>query len=86
MADTALPEITADIYAAFCTAVEIGKWPDGRPLSDAQRETCMAAIIRYDLAHNSEAQRVGYIDRGHKAEGELCADDTQILNIDKGLN
>lgn len=83
MSDVKLPAITAEIYTAFRTAIEIGKWPDGRVLTQAQRETCMEAIISYDLAHNSEQERVGFIDRGHKAEGELCDDDTQILDINK---
>lgn len=83
MSDEKLPLITAEIYNAFRTAIEIGKWPDGRVLTQAQRETCMEAIISFDLAHNGEQERVGFIDRGKKAEGELCDDDTQILNINK---
>ena len=81
MTEQKLPEITTEIYSAFRTAIEIGKWPDGRQLSQQQREICMEAVIAYDLKHNGEQQRVGFIDRGHKAEGELCDDDTQILGI-----
>ena len=47
----------------------------------------MEAIIAYDARFVSESERVGYIDRGSKADGELCDDEpqTSILKwADKG--
>jgi hypothetical protein len=35
----------------------------------------MEAVIAYDIKHHAEIERVGYIDRGSKAEGEMCNDD-----------
>ncbi|MFT6551676.1 MAG: hypothetical protein ACJA1I_001720 [Zhongshania marina] len=67
--------ITPAIYEGLKRAVEIGKWPDGRVLTVEQREHCMAGVIAYDLKTNAEHERVGYIDRGSKAEGEVCGDD-----------
>ncbi|WP_373081247.1 YeaC family protein [Zhongshania sp.] len=67
--------ITPAIYEGLKRAVEIGKWPDGRVLTVEQREHCMAGVIAYDLKTQHETDRVGYIDRGKKAEGELCGDD-----------
>lgn len=69
-----LQAINPDIHAALKRAVEIGKWPDGRVLTDKQRALCMEAIIAYDARYLGEEQRVGYIDRGRKAEGERCGD------------
>ncbi|WP_372781733.1 YeaC family protein [Litorivivens sp.] len=79
--DEMLKAMTPEIHAALKRAVEIGKWPDGRRLSPGQREICMEAVITYDLRNLTEEQRVGYIDRGSKADGELCDDDaaTSIL-------
>ena len=68
------------IHAALKRAVEIGKWPDGRKLSDEQRALCIEAVIAYDTRFVEETERVGYIDLGSKAEGELC-DDTPEASI-----
>jgi uncharacterized protein YeaC (DUF1315 family) len=43
-----LNSITPDIYQKLQKAVEIGKWPDGRSISEKQRSLCMQAIIAYD--------------------------------------
>lgn len=66
--------ISPDIYASLKRAVEIGKWPDGRSLTQEQKELCMEAVINYEHLHIDEAERVGFIDRGSKEEGEVCED------------
>jgi uncharacterized protein len=55
-----LDSITPDIYERFKTAVELGKWPDTRPLSEEQKELCMQAIIAYEQ-RVPEEQRTGYV-------------------------
>jgi uncharacterized protein YeaC (DUF1315 family) len=67
--------ITPEIHASLKRAVEIGRWPDGRRLTPEQRELSLQAIIAYEAIHLDERDRVGYIDRGSKAEGEVCATD-----------
>lgn len=67
--------ITPEIYVNLKTAIEIGKWPDGRSLSNEQRELCLQAVIAYELKNIPENERTGYIDRGSKAEGAVCDDD-----------
>jgi len=52
-----------EVHMNLKTAVELGKWADGRKLSAEQIEYCMQAIIAYEEAHLPEEQRVGYIDR-----------------------
>lgn len=66
--------ITPEIYSNLKLAIEIGKWSDGRALTSEQRELCMQAVIAYELKHVPENERTGYIDRGSKAEGEVCGD------------
>ena len=63
-----LDSITPEIYQNFRRAVELGKWPDGKILSRAQKEESMQAIIAYDNLHRAQQDRVGYIDKGKKAE------------------
>lgn len=50
-----------EIIERFKTAVEIGKWPDGRALTDEQKATCMQAIIKFEHMHLPEDQRTGYV-------------------------
>lgn len=69
-----IDSMTPAIHQALRRAVELGKWPDGRALTDEQRGLCMEAVIAWEARHLPEEQRVGYIDRGTKAEGELCDD------------
>ncbi|TBW59559.1 DUF1315 family protein [Marinobacter halodurans] len=55
------------VYRSLRRAVELGKWPDGRPVSEEQRQICMEAVIHYENEHHiPEKERVGYIDRERK--------------------
>ena len=67
MIDTMSPEI----YQSHRQALELGKWPDGRALSAQQKEETMQAVIAWGEKHLPPEQRIGYIDRGHKA-GDVC--------------
>ena len=53
--------ISAEVYASFKLAVEIGKWPDGRKLSAEQKELCLQAMIAYELKNLPEDQHTGYM-------------------------
>jgi uncharacterized protein YeaC (DUF1315 family) len=55
-----LENITPDIYESLKRAIEIGRWPDGRAISDGQRELCIQAVIAYD-ERKPEEQRTGYV-------------------------
>ncbi|RDE25243.1 DUF1315 family protein [Motiliproteus coralliicola] len=63
-----LQSMTPEIHATMKTAVELGKWADGRRLTDEEREACMQAVIAYDEQHVPEEERVGYISR-KKSDG-----------------
>ncbi len=73
-------KITPDIYANMRRAIETGSWPDGRQLSEQQRQDTMQAIIAYDQLHLPEQERTGFINKGHK-EGEQCDDAPQTLTF-----
>jgi uncharacterized protein YeaC (DUF1315 family) len=70
-----IASITPDIYQNMLRAIETGRWPDGRTVTEAQREHCMTAVIAWGERHLPSHERVGFIDRGVKAEGEVCASD-----------
>jgi uncharacterized protein YeaC (DUF1315 family) len=67
-------QLTPDLVERFRKALETGAWPDGRPLSDAQKESCMQAVIAFEARHCPPESRVGFIDRGRKA-GQQCDDE-----------
>ena len=71
--DTLINSMSPEIYRSLRRAMELGRWPDGKPLSAEQRGTVMEALIAWGAQHLPEEQRIGYIDRGHKA-GEVCDD------------
>lgn len=58
--------MTPDMHASLSRAVELGKWPDGRKLSQEQKDICLRAIITYDHKNKPESERVGFIDRSKK--------------------
>lgn len=55
-----LESITPEVYEGLKRAIEIGKWPDGRALTDGQKELCMQAVIAYDQRLQPE-QRTGFV-------------------------
>ena len=79
-----IEELNPEIYQRLKQALEVGKWPDGMALSDAQKVSCMDAVISWESRHVSPEQRTGYIDRGSKSEGERCATEPseQLLRLE----
>jgi uncharacterized protein YeaC (DUF1315 family) len=71
--DTMSPQI----YQSLKRSVEVGKWPDGRALTQEQRETTMQAMIAWGEKHLPEQDRVGFIDKQHKA-GDSCDDPLEM--------
>ena len=63
-----ISQITPDIYNNLKTAIEIGRWPDGRTLTPEQRETSLQAVIAYEAQHVSEDERTGYIEAQCKSK------------------
>jgi uncharacterized protein YeaC (DUF1315 family) len=56
-----LAMMTKDVYTKFLQAAETGKWLDGNPLSDEQRETVMQAVLIYQskVEQSQEHMTVG---------------------------
>ncbi|MCP1647551.1 DUF1315 family protein [Pseudomonas nicosulfuronedens] len=56
-----IENITPEIYESLKLAVEIGKWPDGRKLSQEQKELSLQAMIAWEMDNLPEDQRTGYM-------------------------
>lgn len=57
----AIENITPEIYQSLKLAVEIGKWPDGRKLSQEQKELTLQALIAWEIHNLPEEERIGYM-------------------------
>jgi len=85
--DKLLQSITPEVYENLKYATETGRWLNGDQLSAEQREYCLQAIIAYDLKHNREEDRVGFIDRSKKGRGRSDkSNEWQPLRIDDFRN
>lgn len=80
--DEILAALNPDIISKFKQAIELGKWADGRPLTDDQKAICLQAIIAYEAKHLPEEQRTGYVP----PKNTVCSDDMEILDEEKPLN
>ncbi|MDP5054141.1 MAG: YeaC family protein [Congregibacter sp.] len=66
--------LSPDIVARLRLGIETGRWPDGQAVTPEQREHSLRAVIAWEQQHLPEDQRVGYIDKGSKADrGTLSA-------------
>ena len=66
--------MTPAMHRSLKLAVEIGKWPNGERLSEAQRTLCLRAVIAYDQSRLPESERTGFIDRS-KSDGTAHGSD-----------
>ncbi|HTO18542.1 MAG TPA: DUF1315 family protein [Pseudomonas sp.] len=58
----AIENITPEIYQNLKQAVELGKWPDGRKLTQEQKETCLGAMIAWELKNLPEEEHTGFMN------------------------
>ena len=56
-----IENITPEIYQSLKLAVEIGKWPDGRKLTQEQKELSLQAMIAWEIQNLPEEERTGYM-------------------------
>ena len=63
-------QMDREVYERLVDSLATGRWPDGRALTDVQRQHAMRAVITWGELHLPTESRVGFIDKGHKA-GEV---------------
>lgn len=62
-----IKSMTPAIYQNMRTALELGKWGDGRKMTAEQRKICVEAIIQYEHINDvPETERIGYVDMSNK--------------------
>ncbi|WP_456296963.1 DUF1315 family protein [Vibrio sp. AK197] len=85
--------ITPEVYERLVYAVETGTWPEGTPLSQQQRDSCMQAVMLYQSKHNSQAQHMTIGQGGDvvfKSKAELKkqfqSDQGDIMRVNPNLD
>jgi uncharacterized protein YeaC (DUF1315 family) len=76
--DELIEKLTPDMVASLKQAIALGKFPDERPVTQAQKELMLEAIIRYEAQHTAESDRTGYIDRS-KATCDVPDPESDII-------
>ena len=66
-------QMDRQVYEQLLESLSSGRWPDGRALTETQRQHAMRAVITWGEIHLSPEERVGFIDKGAKA-GDVCDD------------
>ena len=69
--DQLVESLTPDMVNDLKRAIEIGKFPDNRAVSEEQRELMIEATILYDALKLPEEERTGFIHRKKQASGVL---------------
>lgn len=54
-------KLDVDIISRFQRAIELGKWPDGRALTQEQKEMCMQAVIYWEHHYVPKQERTAYV-------------------------
>ncbi|RJX73778.1 DUF1315 family protein [Vibrio sinensis] len=63
-AEQLINAITPEAYERLLFAVETGKWPEGTPISQEQRDSCMQAVMLYQSKYNDDAQHMSVAKGG----------------------
>ena len=61
-------QLTPDLYRRFKLALELGKWPDGRSVSQQQKAILLEAVILYEDKNIAAGQRLADME-------DRCASD-----------
>ena len=61
--------LTPSMVGDLKQAIELGKFPDGRVVSNEQKELMIEATILYDALKLPEGERTGFIHRKKQASG-----------------
>lgn len=66
--------MTPEVYERLRTAVETGKWPDGKVLDEQQKETSLQAVMLYQAKVLKSSEHMTVNENGevvHRSKQEL---------------
>lgn len=84
----AIRQMSEEVYERLKTAVELGKWPDGKPLTDEQKATSLQAVMAWQAMHLDNPEHMNIGCDGEivmKSKSELkrqYRDEEEIVRVD----
>ncbi|MDU6412631.1 MAG: DUF1315 family protein [Yersiniaceae bacterium] len=78
--DELIAVMTPEIYQRLVQAVELGKWPDGVALTEAQKAHSLQAVMLYQARHNHDAQHMTI-----NTQGQMVMKSKQELKQEFGI-
>ncbi|HHQ4892714.1 TPA: YeaC family protein [Aeromonas veronii] len=84
----AIRQMPEEVYERLKTAVELGKWPDGKPLTDEQKATSLQAVMAWQSMHIENPEHMNIGRDGEivmKSKSELkrqYRDEEEIVRVD----
>ncbi|MEH8217033.1 YeaC family protein [Aeromonas veronii] len=84
----AIRQMPEEVYERLKTAVELGKWPDGKPLTDEQKATALQAVMAWQSMHIDNPEHMNIGRDGEivmKSKSELkrqYRDEEEIVRVD----
>ncbi|WP_066014313.1 YeaC family protein [Endozoicomonas atrinae] len=84
--DAFLKKMTPAIHQSLKLALELGRWPDGRVMTQDERDASLQAVIAYEYENLPESERVGYMPAKCKSDskasiGNVPAEEATILRF-----
>ena len=67
-------QLPRDVIERMRDAVATGRWPDGRSLTDSQRQTSLEAVMAWEAVNLPPEQRIGYMPTADCSSGDLPAE------------
>ena len=61
-----ISQLTPEIRENLCTAIEIGRWPDGTKLTDDQKASSIQAVIAWDALNGETTDEPFRVQKGGK--------------------
>ncbi|QCF25417.1 DUF1315 family protein [Hydrocarboniclastica marina] len=78
-------QLDPEIYRRLRHALELGKWPDGRVLSEQQKMITMEAVLHYEQSNDiPENERVGYLES--QCKSVTAGNESSPLRFVNGAN
>ncbi|MEW5248961.1 YeaC family protein [Microbulbifer sp. 2201CG32-9] len=59
--ETLLNSLSPQVIGSLKRAIELGKWPDGRVLTDVQRRRCGEAVSAWEQRNLPPESRTGFV-------------------------
>ncbi|WP_110027346.1 YeaC family protein [Mangrovibacter plantisponsor] len=78
--EAVLSTMTPEIYQRLATAVELGKWPDGVPLTQEQKENCLQLVMLWQQRTNADPEHMTI-----GTDGQIMMKSKQQLKAEFGI-